>query len=341
MPTTVASTPKFARHMQQRLRRARVRVGVRPGAGLRALQERPIGEPVLGSGRPPRSRRATSACRRSASSVGRRTSCGGRARRTAPRRGRGSRGRRRRAARAWAADGTSGRVEARLGLPARGARRALAPHARRGAEPSRRVPERRRSAPSEAPVRKSTPNERQQDRRGSSAPVVPTPSATRRSSRSPTQPPCEEPSASISPTTVTLSPSRNGPTETSALRVTISAAERDQDDGRQVGGPADRAASAASGTGPAAESRTRARRRGRRPTASSPRPTSSALWWPCAPLRGASSRAQASSAAASRDAVLRRACAIAATSPRTAALLHWCLPPRANSSTESRAVDGV
>ena len=82
-------------------------------------------------------------------------------------------------------------------------------------------PERRTIAPSEAPVRKSTPTSVSRTPR-ISAPVEPTPRATTLSSWSPTQPPCEEPSASIIPTTVTLSPSLNGLTATSELRVTMS-----------------------------------------------------------------------------------------------------------------------
>ena len=163
-------------------------------------------------------RRAPAGCPRSSSASKREArKLNGRER---SRRDPGSRGRRRPAARASASGWNE--LGSKLGS-ASGALRAG--RSRRTRVEASRIawPERRRSAPSEAPVRKSTPTSVSSTPR-IVEPVVPTPSrderfelpadpaAVRRAERE------HQPDAARR-----RAPSRNGPTSTSALRVTISA----------------------------------------------------------------------------------------------------------------------
>ena len=136
-------------------------------------------------------------------------------------------------------------------------------------------PELRRSAPSEAPVRKSTPVSASSTPR-IVEPVVPIPRETSASSCRPMKPPCEEPSASITPTSAMLTPILNGPTSTSELRVISSTPIGSSATGsRYAAQPSSERAALVTGPPFRPNQRTHEKKI---PIAISPRPSSSTSW---------------------------------------------------------------
>ena len=143
---------------------------------------------------------------------------------------------------------------------------------------ARRCPVRRRMAPSDAPVRKSTPGDREQhaeDRRAGRAEAERDDALEAVADR----PPWLSPSVSSSPTTATPRPSRNGPHVDERAARDDQRAERHEDQRRQVRGRARRPPSTASATGPPLKPEPEDGGEEDAERRRAPSPTSSGWWW--------------------------------------------------------------